>query len=172
MPDSQQRWWCSGCVTSAETVLLQHQSTEEFQSKLADPSITVVISISPQSRASLAVYYGLSPVETMLKLTGFFKSLGVALVYDTAASRDLALLETAHEFIHRCRVATAQVQGSNSMQIVKQGPTGVSGAVFPLSVHCECWRSYVAVLHALLCSLPYCCAAHCMPMFSHDQRSP
>ena len=45
---------CSGCITSAETVLLQHQSTDEFLSKLRDPSITVVVSIAPQSRAALA----------------------------------------------------------------------------------------------------------------------
>jgi hypothetical protein len=45
---------CSGCVTSAETVLLQHQSGEEFLSKLHDPGAIVVISMSPQSRAALA----------------------------------------------------------------------------------------------------------------------
>ena len=45
---------CSGCVTSAETVLLQHQSTEEFLQRLRDPTYKVVVSVSPQSRASLA----------------------------------------------------------------------------------------------------------------------
>lgn len=45
---------CSGCVTSAETVLLQHQSLKEFQAKCADPDVIVVVSVSPQSRASLA----------------------------------------------------------------------------------------------------------------------
>lgn len=45
---------CSGCVTSAETVLLQHQSLKEFIAKCTDPDVTVVVSISPQSRASLA----------------------------------------------------------------------------------------------------------------------
>ncbi len=45
---------CSGCVTSAETVLLQHQSIDEFTSKLQEPGTVVVLSVSPQSRASLA----------------------------------------------------------------------------------------------------------------------
>lgn len=45
---------CSGCVTSAETVLLQHQSLKEFVAKCADPDAVVVVSVSPQSRASLA----------------------------------------------------------------------------------------------------------------------
>ncbi len=33
---------CSGCVTSAETVLLQHQSGSELLAKLADPQTAVV----------------------------------------------------------------------------------------------------------------------------------
>jgi len=45
---------CSGCVTSAETVLLQHQSTAEFLAKLSEPGASVVVSISAQSRAALA----------------------------------------------------------------------------------------------------------------------
>jgi iron only hydrogenase large subunit-like protein len=45
---------CSGCVTSAETVLLQHQSLKEFVAKCGDPDTIVVVSVSPQSRASLA----------------------------------------------------------------------------------------------------------------------
>lgn len=40
---------CSGCVTTAETVLLQHQSTGELLQRLADPGWTVVVSLSPQS---------------------------------------------------------------------------------------------------------------------------
>ena len=35
---------CSGCVTSAETVLLEHQSIEELQVALADPQKTVIVS--------------------------------------------------------------------------------------------------------------------------------
>jgi hypothetical protein len=50
---------CSGCVTSAETVLLQHQSIEELEQQLARPEVHVVVTVSPQSRASLAgVYVG------------------------------------------------------------------------------------------------------------------
>lgn len=45
---------CSGCVTSAETVLLQNQSVGELAAKLTEPGAVVVVSVSPQSRASLA----------------------------------------------------------------------------------------------------------------------
>lgn len=50
---------CSGCVTTAETMLLQHQSTDELLSKLEDASVTVVASVSHQSIASLAAHYDL-----------------------------------------------------------------------------------------------------------------
>ena len=93
---------CSGCVTSAETVLLEHQSTGELLSALQSDK-TVIVSISPQSRASLGVFYDLSPSETAGKLTHFLKGLGVSFVLDTSASRDIALLETAQEFIARYR---------------------------------------------------------------------
>ena len=94
---------CSGCVTSAETVLLEHQSAAEFLSKLADPGITVVVSISPQSRAALAAFHGLSPAEALQKLTGFFKGQGVKAVLDTSIGRDFSLLEAAAEFVQRYR---------------------------------------------------------------------
>ncbi len=94
---------CSGCVTSAETVLLEHQSAAEFLSKLADPEIAVVVSISPQSRAALAAFYGVSPAEALQKLTGFFKAQGVKAVLDTSTGRDFALLEAAAEFVQRYR---------------------------------------------------------------------
>lgn len=48
----------SGCITSAESVLITAQSVEEFYSQL-NGNKTVVISISPQSRASLAAYFNL-----------------------------------------------------------------------------------------------------------------
>lgn len=102
---------CSGCVTSAETVLLEHQSAAEFLSKLADPGITVVVSISPQSRAALAAFHGLSPAEALQKLTGFFKGQGVKAVLDTSIGRDFSLLEAAAEFVQRYRERHPELSG-------------------------------------------------------------
>ena len=65
---------CSGCVTSAETILLEHQSAEEFVSKLAQPGTTVLVSVSPQSRAALAAYYGQSTAETMSRYSRAFNT--------------------------------------------------------------------------------------------------
>ncbi|XP_040491534.1 cytosolic iron-sulfur assembly component 3 isoform X2 [Ursus maritimus] len=74
---------CSGCVTSAETVLITQQSHEELR-KVLDANKTaapgqqrlVVVSVSPQSRASLAARFQLTPTDTAKKLTAFFKKIG------------------------------------------------------------------------------------------------
>jgi iron only hydrogenase large subunit-like protein len=99
---------CSGCITSAETVLVSQQSYEEVQNMLDQNrkvSLSerkyVVVSVSPQSRASLAANYGLSPLSIMERLTGFFKTIGVDMVLDLGLSRDLSLFESAREFIER-----------------------------------------------------------------------
>ncbi|KAF9365256.1 hypothetical protein BGX34_010733 [Mortierella sp. NVP85] len=107
---------CSGCITSAESVLVTLQSQEELysilkQNKIAietnDPGKhrTVVISISPQTRASFAAKYNQTPLQVARKLTWFFKNLGVHSVFDTSFSRDLSLLETGREFVTRYKKA-------------------------------------------------------------------
>ncbi|KAF9914763.1 hypothetical protein BX616_007611 [Lobosporangium transversale] len=110
---------CSGCITSAESVLVTLQSQEELysilkQNKIAietnDPSThrTVVVSISPQTRASFAAKYNQTPLQVARKLTWFFKNLGVHSVFDTSFSRDLSLLETGREFVERYKKAVAK----------------------------------------------------------------
>lgn len=94
---------CSGCVTSAEAVLLQHQSAGELLQRLADPDWTVVVSLSPQSIAALAAVHRLSSAECAARLTAFLRHLGVAAVFDIAAARQVALAEAAREFLQRYR---------------------------------------------------------------------
>ncbi|KZV51808.1 cytosolic Fe-S cluster assembly factor narfl-like [Dorcoceras hygrometricum] len=91
---------CSGCITSAETVMLEKQSLDEFLFNL-NKGKAVFVSLSPQSRASLAVHFGLSPYQMFGKLTTLFKSLGVKAIFDTSCSRDLTLVESCNEFIAR-----------------------------------------------------------------------
>ncbi|CAH2078885.1 unnamed protein product [Thlaspi arvense] len=98
---------CSGCITSAETVMLEKQSLEEFLSALSK-SKDVVMSISQQSRASLAVHYDISPLQVFKKLTTFLKSLGVKAVFDTSCSRDLVLIEACNEFVNRYKQANSE----------------------------------------------------------------
>lgn len=69
-----------------------------------DDIITIVISMSPQTRASLAAKYGLSPMQAHAKLTHFFKHhLGAHHFFDTSFSRDFSLVESAREFVERYR---------------------------------------------------------------------
>ncbi|XP_008577377.1 PREDICTED: cytosolic Fe-S cluster assembly factor NARFL isoform X1 [Galeopterus variegatus] len=108
---------CSGCVTSAETVLITQQSHEELQkvleaNKMAAPGQQrlVVISVSPQSRASLAARFQLSPTDTARKLTSFFKKIGAHFVFDTTFSRNFSLLESQREFVRRFREQASSKQ--------------------------------------------------------------
>ncbi|KAF1543885.1 Cytosolic Fe-S cluster assembly factor NARFL, partial [Eudyptula albosignata] len=99
---------CSGCITSAESVLITQQSHEELCkmltfNKTAAPSEQklVVVSVSPQSRASLAARCKMDVLETAKKLTAFLKS--VHYVFDTTFSRHFSLLESQQEFVKRFR---------------------------------------------------------------------
>ncbi|NXN75027.1 NARFL factor, partial [Himantopus himantopus] len=99
---------CSGCITSAESVLITQQSHEELCkmltfNKTAAPheQKLVVVSVSPQSRASLAARCKMGVLETAKKLTAFLKS--VHYVFDTTFSRNFSLLESQQEFVKRFR---------------------------------------------------------------------
>ncbi|CAG8709236.1 7586_t:CDS:2 [Dentiscutata erythropus] len=101
---------CSGCITSAESVLITMQSQEELYNILKNNKQAIidgksekiiVVSIAPQSRASIATKYGLAPLKVANRLAYFFKSLGVHYVFDTSFSQDFSLLESAREFIER-----------------------------------------------------------------------
>ncbi|XP_020578122.1 protein NAR1 [Phalaenopsis equestris] len=114
---------CSGCITSAETVMLEKQCLEEFLSHI-NPEKAVIVSVSPQSRASLATYFDLSPAQVFRKLTTFFKSLGVKAVYDTSCSRDISLVESCNEFIsrHKHHIAGDEESVSNLPMISSACP--------------------------------------------------
>ncbi|KAF6018101.1 NARFL [Bugula neritina] len=99
---------CSGCITSAESVLITQQSQHEVNRALSENKTCdienrkfMVISISPQSRASLAAKYSLSIEEAAGRFTTYLHSIGFDLVLDTTVSRELSLLETCKEFITR-----------------------------------------------------------------------
>lgn len=110
---------CSGCVTSAETVLITQQSTDEFAASLALPRegdgelrrAVFVVTVSPQSRAALAQRYGMGLAETALRLDAFFRSLGVDHVFDAACGSDLAQLEARAELMARVRAAAGTGKG-------------------------------------------------------------
>eukprot|EP01129_Flabellula_baltica_P005833 TRINITY_DN213_c0_g1_i1.p1 TRINITY_DN213_c0_g1~~TRINITY_DN213_c0_g1_i1.p1 ORF type:complete len:455 (+),score=101.33 TRINITY_DN213_c0_g1_i1:60-1424(+) len=91
---------CSGCVTTAEAVLVDSQGIDHFMD-LVQGNHTIVISFSPQARASLAYYYKCSQEEIHSKLVSVFKEMGIRFVFDNSFSRDIALYETALEFLEK-----------------------------------------------------------------------
>eukprot|EP00514_Thraustochytrium_sp_LLF1b_P006133 CAMPEP_0184519922 /NCGR_PEP_ID=MMETSP0198_2-20121128/6888_1 /TAXON_ID=1112570 /ORGANISM="Thraustochytrium sp., Strain LLF1b" /LENGTH=568 /DNA_ID=CAMNT_0026910477 /DNA_START=115 /DNA_END=1821 /DNA_ORIENTATION=- len=102
---------CSGCVTSAETVLIEQQSGEEFERAAKSGNYdVVVVTVSRQSRASIAGHFGVqdvsqvqSQIESVLK-----QHYNVDAVVDPSSGGDLALAESAHEFLHRYRTRGTQ----------------------------------------------------------------
>lgn len=110
---------CSGCITSAESILITQQSQEELYRVIEENRKyemlnefekikTLVVSISPQSRASLAVKYNLDAETTAKKLTAFFHRLGVQFVLDTTLSREFSLIESQKEFINRYKAKDSE----------------------------------------------------------------
>ncbi|CAM9265642.1 unnamed protein product [Ectocarpus sp. 12 AP-2014] len=102
---------CSGCVTSAETVLITQQSTGKLREAVAYS--VVVASITPQARASLADRFGLSPAETHARLLAFLRERhGVHHLVDSSLGADFSLLEAGEEFVQRWRSINRGGSGS------------------------------------------------------------
>ncbi|KAI9298359.1 iron hydrogenase [Neoconidiobolus thromboides FSU 785] len=88
---------CSGCITSAESILVSLQSHIEVYKAIASNK-TVIASISPQVISSFSAKYN-TEFEIMRKiLCGVLKQIGVFKVIDINIARDLMLLEAFKEF--------------------------------------------------------------------------
>lgn len=95
---------CSGCVTTAETILIEQQSHVKLEESLKEGHWkAIVASICPQSISSLAAFYELSFSETAERVSGCLKSLGVTYVLDTNVGRNLTLIQCGKEFVDRRR---------------------------------------------------------------------
>ncbi|XP_075149393.1 putative cytosolic Fe-S cluster assembly factor GI11683 [Haematobia irritans] len=106
---------CSGCITSAEGVLITQQSQEEVMKVLkenqemksnvseADKTKLIVFTVSQQPIISLAQRYGLSVEKAAQHFCGYLRNLGADYVLTTKVADDLALLECRNEFIERFR---------------------------------------------------------------------
>ncbi|KAJ2003723.1 Cytosolic Fe-S cluster assembly factor nar1 [Coemansia thaxteri] len=136
---------CSGCVTSAETVLITMQSHHELLAVLEenrrlrglgenDKAKHVVVTVAPQSRASLAVKHNISPLSVAKRMTAVLKEMGVDHVFDSAFTRDLTLVESAREFVERFRGSKGQMGDGLSLPV--------------LSSWCPGWVCYAEKTHA------------------------
>ncbi|KAJ1668328.1 Cytosolic Fe-S cluster assembly factor nar1 [Coemansia sp. RSA 1813] len=138
---------CSGCVTSAETVLITMQSHHELLSVLeenrqlheggnGDMAKYVVVTVAPQVRASLSLKYQLSPLSVAKRMTAVLKGMGVNQVVDSAFSRDLTFAESAREFVERFRRCEGKLQSEQD------------GALPMLASWCPGWVCYAEKTHA------------------------
>ncbi|KAJ2952494.1 hypothetical protein O0L34_g6812 [Tuta absoluta] len=124
---------CSGCITSAESVLVTKQSQEELLRVFSERKYTdnkgetkdvslIVISLSPQPVLSLAARYKLTPDEATKKLAGYLKSLGADLVLDMTVAEDLSLLEAQQEFLRRYQEQQADPSGRHLPMLASSCP--------------------------------------------------
>lgn len=143
----------SGCITSAESILITMQSHEEVSNVLvANPPAgschhkTPVLSVSPQSLASLAANISStsrSPItlaEVLHRVRAFAKSIGFEYTYDTTFARHIALLENAREFRER-RIAGAAGRTAPGSATESQG-TEEEGRLPMLASACPGWVCY------------------------------
>lgn len=99
---------CSGCITSAEEVLVAQHSHHELLKAMEESSLAsgtekvFVASISQQLRASLAMAYDMS-IEEMDKLliNLFVNQMGFQYVVGTSLGRKLSLINESQGMIHR-----------------------------------------------------------------------
>ncbi|KYR00286.1 nuclear prelamin A recognition factor-like protein [Tieghemostelium lacteum] len=126
---------CSGCITSAESVLISAQSVQEFLGT-SSRGKTIVISLSPQSRASLASHFKISSLSLVKKLQTFFKNMGIDYLFDTNFSRDFSLLESANEFVERFKQYKDNISSNTT-----------STSLPMLSSACPGWICYAEKTH-------------------------
>uniref|UniRef100_A0A8D8S0F6 Probable cytosolic Fe-S cluster assembly factor GA29080 n=1 Tax=Cacopsylla melanoneura TaxID=428564 RepID=A0A8D8S0F6_9HEMI len=107
---------CSGCITSAESVLISQQSHEEMMRVIrennahkvsGDECKLIVLSLAVQPVLSLGNKFALSQKDMLGKLCGFFKRLGVDLILDVGLAHCFTLRELESEFVERFRSGQA-----------------------------------------------------------------
>ncbi|XP_037957929.1 probable cytosolic Fe-S cluster assembly factor GJ13047 [Teleopsis dalmanni] len=140
---------CSGCITSAEGVLITQQSQEELLKILKENQVlksqgllekvrTVVFTISQQPILSIAQRYELPVEEAAKRLSGYLRSLGADIILNTKIADDLALLECQTEFLERFR----------------ENDTGGAAHLPLLTSACPGWVCYAEKTHGQFI-LPY-----------------
>lgn len=93
---------CSGCITSAEEILVAQHSHDELYKALQDTTSNkqFVASVSHQSRASLATAYNLTVEQVdRLLINLFVNQMGFKAVIGTSLGRKLSLINEAHNII-------------------------------------------------------------------------
>lgn len=67
---------CNGCVTTAEAILIEQQSTDQFIASLRLRPTLSIVTVSPQSVASIAIRRNLSLQASAQTIASFLHKLG------------------------------------------------------------------------------------------------
>lgn len=92
---------CSGCVTTAETLLMEQQSVEEFLKNCMSKMYKVAVTVSPQTVLSTAKHYGISNEECFKRLLKLLSSINVKYVFSYDFGVELSLNKVYEEFKQR-----------------------------------------------------------------------
>ena len=131
---------CSGCVTSAETVLIGVQSLDEVRKELQRKDDRIfVASISSQTMASLQARMALPMHAVWDRVTRSLRSIGFDVVQDMALARHMSLMETVREFRTRYQARWHGTKDAPKLPM--------------LASACPGWVCYAEKAHAEL--LPY-----------------
>eukprot|EP00741_Cyanophora_paradoxa_P002473 tig00000076_g2397.t1 len=113
---------CSGCVTTAEAVLIGEQSTKEMLDAFTSGQKVNVVSISIPAHSSICAHYGLNAVEGLAKLVTLFKSIGAHFVYDCTLASAFSLIELNAEF--QARLAEREAGRPAALPIITSSCPG------------------------------------------------
>lgn len=108
---------CSGCITSAEEILVAQHSHDELIKAIRDKidnntNRVFVASISHQARASLATAYNLSVEEIdRLLVNLFINQMGFTYIVGTSLGRKLSLIYESHNIISKKKSEESQLEG-------------------------------------------------------------
>jgi iron only hydrogenase large subunit-like protein len=89
---------CNGCVTTAETMLIEQHSTEEFLNKALSGNYSVIVTICPQSLVSLAHHYEISIEECIEELKKVLIKANVKAILNYQDGIELSLNKEYLEF--------------------------------------------------------------------------
>ncbi|KAA6381973.1 MAG: nuclear prelamin A recognition factor-like [Streblomastix strix] len=96
---------CSGCVTSAESVLISQQSTDDLTAELAKQDTVLpgdrkifIASIDLRVALAFSVQHGVTLTQAYFLLSGFLRDmLGFQYVFDCSAAQTISILEVTKE---------------------------------------------------------------------------
>ncbi|KAF8357448.1 oxy-4 [Pristionchus pacificus] len=110
---------CAGCVTSAETVLIEEQSVQRAIEGLRAAKLGVV-TVSASSLASICTARGWTMEEGARRVTEFFRAKGARVVLDASVVQSLALRECWQEM--RERIEQREKGGAHRPLLVSACP--------------------------------------------------